>query len=453
MGSMFRHWHGLLVLAMILRLANSATGEEPVRLQEAFPSGYQYHVSSRVELSGQLQLPAEKSQPAGAGSKALPITGESAIEYDERVLAASTAGEVEKTLRIYRRNDFQRKVGDRLQESTLRTDVRRLILLRLKPMEVPFSPDGPLTWGEIDLIRTDVFTPALAGLLPQGPVQPGDRWTAAGGAVEELTDLERIEEGKIECRLEQLTRLEGRRLARISLAGTVRGVNEDGPNRQQLDGYFFFDLDSRHVSYLSIHGIHFLLDKDSKELGRVEGRFVLTRQAHQRSADLTDAALAGVATEPSADNTLLLYDNPDLGIRFLHPRRWRMAGVHGRQLALDETNGSGLLLTLEPADQVPTAAQFLTESRQWLQKQRAKIVREHEPSRLRETPREVERFTLEMEFADKPAVMDYYVLRQPQGGATLAARLLPSDLVNLRQEVERIARSVTLTRTVVELKK
>ena len=31
--------------------------------------------------------------------------------------------------------------------------------------------------------------------------------------------------------------------------------------------------------------------------------------------------LRGVALEPSADNTLLLYDNPDMGVRFLHPRR------------------------------------------------------------------------------------------------------------------------------------
>ena len=34
----------------------------------------------------------------------------------------------------------------------------------------PFSPDGPLTWGEIDVVRTDVFNPAaIPGLLPPGP--------------------------------------------------------------------------------------------------------------------------------------------------------------------------------------------------------------------------------------------------------------------------------------------
>ena len=61
-----------------------------------------------------------------------------------------------------------------------------------------------------------------------------------------------------------------------------------------------------------------------------------------------------MALEPNADNTQLLYDNPDLGVRFLHPRRWRVAGVRGAQVALDETGGNGLLLTLEPAATVPT---------------------------------------------------------------------------------------------------
>ncbi|MCL6567655.1 MAG: hypothetical protein K6T35_01925, partial [Meiothermus silvanus] len=80
----------------------------------------------------------------------------------------------------------------------------------------------PLTLAEIDLIRTDVFTPALAGLLPPQPVRPGDRWAAAGAAVQELTDLEKMEEGQVECRLEQLVMLEKRRHARVGFRGAVR---------------------------------------------------------------------------------------------------------------------------------------------------------------------------------------------------------------------------------------
>jgi hypothetical protein len=427
--------------AVVLTWSASSRAEEPIRLREQFAAGYQYHVSTRVELSGTLALPPAK---AGAGPQSLTITGDSAIEYDERILTTAADAVVAKTARIYRRIDFHRKIGGRPQETTIRPEVRRLVLLRRGHTEVPFSPDGPLTWGEIDQVRTDVFTPALVGLLPDRPVHVGDRWTAGGGAIEELTDLEKIEEGKVECRLEELTRLQGRRHARITFAGTVRGTNEDGPNRQQLDGYLYFDLESNHIGYLSLRGVTSPLDAQGKPQGRVAGQFVLTRQAHTRSADLGDAALKGWTLEPTADNTLLLYDNPELGVRFLYPRRWHVAGVRGTQVAVDEAQGSGLLLTLEPPARVPTGAQFLAESRTYLQQQKAKVLRADAVRAVRGSPRGLEHFALEVEVMAQRAVMDYYVIRQPPGGATLAARLLPADLANLQKDVERIARSVEL---------
>ncbi|HXG10728.1 MAG TPA: hypothetical protein VNK04_13305 [Gemmataceae bacterium] len=435
----------LLVLSFVLAAGPSPWAEEPLRLVEQFPVGYQYHVSSRVELSGSVLLPPEKD---GAAPRPLKVSGESAIEYDERVLALDAAGQPQKTVRIYRRLDFRRRVGDQPQENTLRPAVRRLVLLRRQNVEVPFSPDGPLTWNEIDLVRTDVFTPALAGLLPGRPVRPGERWTAAAAAVQELTDLERTDEGSIACRLEQVTTLENRRHARVALAGTVRGTNEDGPNRQQLEGYYFFDLESNHLSYLYVKGVNSMLDKDGKEVGRLEGHFVLTRQAHRRSPDLSDAALRGVALEPDADNTLLLFDSPEAGVRFLYPRRWRASLLPGRRVTLDGADGSGLLLTVEPLAKVPTGAGFLAESRAWMKEQKAKELRVVPPQRLQAAPQELEHFALEVEVSGQRVLMDYYVVRQPSGGATLAARLLPADLAALRKEVERIARSVTITGTI-----
>lgn len=422
--------------------AASPAAEETLQLRERFASGYEYHVSTRVDLSGTLVLPAEKGKPA---PKPLSVQGSSAIEYDERILDVAADGQVRKTVRVCRRTDFRRTVGGRSQENSLRPEVRRLILLRHQNKEVPFSPDGPLTWGEIDLIRTDVFTPALAGLLPGHPVSVGDRWSATQAVIQELTDLERIEEGSLECRLEQLTTVEKRPHARVSFRGTIRGTNEDGPNRQELEGYFFFDRESNHLGYLYLHGKHFMLDKDGKEVGRIEGRFVLTRQANTRSPDLSDTALRGVVTEPNDDNTLLLYDNRELGVRFLYPRRWHVASVRGSQVTLDSADGSGLLVTLDSLTRAPTGARFLAESRDWLGKQQARLLRVDPPRTVRPSPI-LEQFTIETEMGKQKFVMDYYVTRQNNGGATLAARLLPRDLAALQKEVERIALSLVITR-------
>src|SRR4051812_44902350 len=145
-----RLW-GVLTLGVLGWVRGPARADEPVRLEERFPVGYQYRVSTRVDLTGTLTVPGAKDKPA---PKPLTVRGDSAIEYDERVLALTPDGQVSKTARSFRRMDFRRTVGDRRQETALRPAVRRLILLRHKNTEVPFSPDGPLTWGEIDLVRT-----------------------------------------------------------------------------------------------------------------------------------------------------------------------------------------------------------------------------------------------------------------------------------------------------------
>jgi hypothetical protein len=415
-----------------------AAAQGPLRLHEVVVPGAEYHVSCRVDLTGRLTLPPEGDQK---GPAAVELRGHSAIEYDERVLDLAGRDRPARTVRVYRRVDLERTVGDKPQEAGIRPGVRRMVVLKHGQREVPFSPDGPLTWGEIDLVRTDVFTPALAGLLPDRAVAPGDRWPAARPAVEELTDLEQAE-GSVECRFDEVTALGGRRLARVRLAGTVRGLSEDGPSRQLLAGYYYFDLESNHLSYLSLEGTHFLLDKDGQTTGTVKGQFVLTRQAHVRSPDLREEVLRGLTLEPTPENTLLLYDSPEQGVRFLYPRRWRVGLVRGRQVALDEAKGSGLLLTVELPKDVPTGAAYLAENRAFLAKQKAKVLRVDPPRPL--TP-DLEHHGLDVEMNGRRERLEYFTVRQPAGGATIAARLLPDDLSALRQDVERIARSVRVT--------
>lgn len=424
---------------VLLAAASAARADSPVRLREQFPIDYQYHVSCRVDLTGQLTVPAEneKDKPS-----TVDVRGTSAIEYDERVLENSLGDKpAPRTLRLYRRTDLQRTIGGKPQETTIRPSVRRMVILRTGHREVPFSPDGPLTWNEIDLVRTDVFTPALASLLPDRPVSVGDRWQAGAAAIEELTDIEKVEEGSLECRFDEITTLAGRRLARIRFNGTIRGVNDDGPNKQALDGYFYFDLGSNHLSYLSLSGTHYLLDKDGKTTGTIKGQFVLTRQANS-SPDLDDQTVRRLKLEPNADNTLLLYDNPELGIKFLHPRRWRIGQIRGKQVTLDESSGNGLMISIESLKDTPAPADYQNEVKAYLAKQKTTILTSDPPRSLAPPPNELTEFGLDVEMDRQKVRLQYYVSRQAGGGALVAARLNPRDLAAVRADIERIVRSM-----------
>jgi len=85
------------------------------------------------------------------------------------------------------------------------------------------------------------------------------------------------------------------------------------------------------------------------------------------------------------------------------------------------------------------AAQFQQEVRAWLTKEKANVYRMENPKALAQG---METFAVDCELNKQRVVLDYYVLRQTRGGATVAARLAPNELVHLRKDVDRILKSV-----------
>jgi len=424
----------LTLFALALHVRAQAT--DTYRIAESFVKDTQYHVACQVEITGTLSAPADKST-----TKSLKIAGKSAIQYDERILQLRPDRQVERSVRWYRQLEFERKVGDEDQHSKLRSEAHRLVILRTKQVEVPFCPTSPLLWGELELVRTDVFVPALQGLFPRNAVRVGERWRADNIAIQELTDVEKIDQADFTCTLDKVTTLLGRRTAHVNFEGKVRGIGEDGNALHELRGSYYFDLDANFLSYLYVKGTHHLLDKAGNATGKIDGTFVITRVPSPQSRELSDDALRGLALEPNADNTLLLFEHPQVGARFVYPRNWRVAGFNDKQIGIDESRGSGLLITLSPATSTPNGAQFLQETQQFLVKEQAKIFRTEQP---RAIANGMEAFTIDAETAKQRVSLQYYTTRQGTHGATIAARLLHADVANAQRDVEQIARSLQL---------
>jgi hypothetical protein len=429
----------LLPSTALLALALPVLAEEPVRLIEKAARGSEFHVITNSTISGELQTPAAKDKPAGR----LRIEGRSSIDYAEKILPADPKVADFKSLRVYERIDFRKSAGDRTDEMTLRPAVRRLVLMKKGPAKVPFSPDGPLLWTEIEMLRTDNVVPALAGLLPDKDVRTDDTWKATMPAVIELTAFEKVEQGELVCKLERVQTLGKRRLAHVSLAGSLQGVNEDGPVRQKLTGRLTVDLTAEIITFLRVDGEHILLDGMGKEAGKVTGTFELQRQQVHGHPAISDAALKGLDLNPSEENTRLLYTSDETGVRFVHSRNWRVVRTTGRQITLDETNGAGLLITLDTPDAVPSAGGYLREAIKDLEARGARLLGRTAPQRLADG---VDRFTLDAEFGKDKVTMDYLVIRRDKGAATLASRLPEAHREARMKELEWLARSFVVTR-------
>ncbi len=434
----------LVPLVLLLVPVTAVAQPAAIRLAEKFDDQAPYRVELKTTLAGKLSVPAaEKDKPA----EEVAVVGGSRFVYDERPLPLDDKSA--RAIRAYRTVEVNRTVGDREQKADIRDAVRRMVVLRSeKGKKAPFSPDGPLTLNEIDVVRNDIFPAVLVpGLLPTNAVKPGDKWAAAAAAVTDLTDLDSIDEGGLTVEFVSVVKIDNRRHAKLSVAGTVRGQNDDGPTRQKLDGTAYFDLEAERLSYLKLSGTHELIGKDGKVVGRLDGTFVMTRQASPKFADLTADALKGLELTPTADNSLLLYTNADLGVKFLYPRRWRLGLVRGRQIALEEPAGGGILLTVEPIARLPTADQYLKEVRASFAKEKTAATLTDGPKRVADAPVRVDRFGFDAEVNKAAVRLEYGLAATADGGVLLAAKLPAGDKA-LRADVERVLKGLTVTKKI-----
>jgi hypothetical protein len=423
-------------------VSHPAVAAEPaVKLVERFDAANVYRVELRVTIAGKLAVPVAPDKP----TQAVTLAGESKLVYDERALPGEDAA-TQKVVRAYHLVEFNRTIGDQEQRASIREVVRRMVVLRTDAgKKAPFSPDGPLTFGEIDVVKNDLFCPSLVtGLLPTKEVKPGDKWTATTAAVQDLTDLDAVSEGGLTVEFVSVVPVSNRKHAKLAVSGTVRGTNEDGPTRQKLDGTAYFDLEQNRLDYLKLTGTQEMLDKNDKVTGRIEGSFAMTREASRKADALSDAALKGVELKPTDDNSLLLYDDPALGVRFLHPRRWRVS-TQGRQITLTEPTGGGVLLTVTAAGKTPTAKAFQDQVKEYLTKEKAKVSPIPEPKRVGDRPA-VDRFGFDAELEGAKSRMEYAVLTAADGGVTMAARLPEKAAAQLLPDLDRLLKGFTVTK-------
>lgn len=437
--------HTYFLSLLVAHLGFLSTGylNEMFRLQEDLKIGQQFLVNIRTELTGKVTLPPDLAKDKKQNE--LVMTGSSNLDYVEKVLTLQTQTQPGRIVRFYRHHEYKRKVNGEPLENTLRPTVRRVVVTRSGRGKTGFSPDGPLSFAEIEMLRSDVFAPALLGLLPSRPVKVGEGWKATADAVRELTDLEQVHSGDLDCLLQEVVSKGEQQYALVRFKGTVEGIGTDGPNRQKLDGYLHVDLNMHHMSHLFFNGTSWLLDQDGKPRGQIEGRFILNRKLVD-APELSAATLGNLVLEPNPDNTKLLFTEPTLGVELTHPRHWTMRHADARQIVLDEPNGNGLLVTLEPADRAPTVETYRKEVEAWLQKEQVKVLRREEPQRLQSGVDTVDRFSYEAEIKGQRCFLDYYVLRQAAAGATCAARWEINGAAALQAEGERIVKSLHLTK-------
>lgn len=403
------------------------------RLSENFSIGNRFRIQTTSELSGSM-LFTPNNQPR----KQIQIKGNSQIDFDETILALDSSNQVSISLRDYRKVELTRTLDGQKQETTLRPEVRKLALIRQGFKKIPFSLEAPLTWNELDLIRTEVFPCTLAGLFPLRSVGLNESWNAGLEAVQELTDLQLLESSQVSCKLDSVNLVNNRQTARISFFGKASGINEDGPNQQILDGYIFFNCETRHLSFLYLKGTIILKNKDGKDVGRIEGRYTLSREMLP-AIQLDNKIL--VKYQPDAANTRLLFESPETAFSFHYPREWKVTSQSDFQATLDHSKEAGLLITKEKASKYTSNAKYRDEALVFIRQQQLRIESQSVIQSVSGTPG-LEFFSWDVQIESRRMHLLYFIYRLGQNIFTFACRCPQENKASLRSDIINIVISL-----------
>ena len=168
----------------------------------------------------------KKLFPEPGPDKALKLAVEAHFDYIERRLAGTGREALSFPFRPPLRSGRGPRLKPANRSRTSKTaKSERLIVAAGQAEGIDlFSPSGPLTYGELELLRIPCDSLAMLALLPDSAVAEAGTWKAPDWALPLLTGVESIEKGSVTCKLESLRPGEGRIHFRRRRGGRRRGL-------------------------------------------------------------------------------------------------------------------------------------------------------------------------------------------------------------------------------------
>lgn len=308
--------HFAAVIAATFALTGSSrAASDLVDLRPPTQAGGYRTTKVVVEVEGKLKL-----NPDGKEVQHLPLKASAELHYSERVLAQSKQWTEVKLARSYLSAQATLKLRESELPNSLRPERRLIVVESGSKSAQHFSPVGPLTREELELIETAAGGLALESLLPPRVIKIGGNWQLADATVARLLGLETV--NKQDCVLTLDSAKDN--LAVVSLAGKVAGAVGGVSSDIELKGKLNFDLRQRAVTWLT------LACRENRDIGHAQPGFEVLTTLRLVSAptkpiaELSDKALAGLPLAAGPGTTLLELTADSARFQLLHDRRWQV---------------------------------------------------------------------------------------------------------------------------------
>ncbi len=316
------HWSAAAVA--VLAVAPFADAQT-VKLAEALKPGDCFKYDLKLTVTGRMKLERDgRPDP-------LPIDAEAAHQFVERVEAADAGGGAGKVLRHYSAANSKSRVGSDTSRRELAADRRLTVATRTAAKTLHFSPNGPLTRAELDLVGEHFDTMCLPALLPGKDVKVGDTWAVPGDAVQHALLFDGVLKHDLKGTLVAVA--DG--VAEFSLTGVAEGTELGAKAVVVVSATGKFDTAAGRITALTWEQQDDRAQGPATPAVEVKAKIVLTRTPCDEPKELNAEARAKVPADAATPAlTRLSLTSADGTFAFTYPRDWVIVGQTKDHLVL-----------------------------------------------------------------------------------------------------------------------
>ncbi|MGC1273753.1 MAG: DUF6263 family protein [Planctomycetaceae bacterium] len=419
----------LMLLALGFSTAPTQAADK-FTLRDDPSSGETWQVIVEVTGKGdfEFQPPDEKQKPVTH-----PVELAASFRFLERRLPPAGRDEAAfRGLRHFEEARSQIQVGGQSSAPNLREERSQIVARATRAGIVSYSPAGPLTSMEVELLPFPGDPLVLAALLPDREVSVGETWTPDAWAGPAMAGTEVSLNQKTTCRLDSVR--DGQ--ATVSFTAQIDGATKGATSKTTLEGTLTFDVNADAVVAAKV------TQTEKRSIGPLSPGMELTLTAvveRARAAsdeELSDAAVKAIPLEPEASDLWIEYTAP-FGVGLAGERGWRVFHQTDKLLILRLLDHGGLIAqcNLAPAPTVPagqrTPGRLLEDAvRKSLGEQFTEIVDTEELDMGGDAS--VYRVTVSGKTKDAKRLWRYYLVTAPDGRqAELVFTLEPDHLARL----------------------
>lgn len=422
-----------VVVLMLLAATGQAHAGQTFALQSKCQVGSISRIVADLEVGGNLKVAGQDKV------QTLPMSVVAKLAYDEKILGlGGLSAEGRRSIRHYDQPSAVIKIDKAVLKPTLRDD-RRTIAAELKEKACTlFSPMGPLTREELDLIEVVGNSMLVESLLPAEPVEISKPWQHDNTVLAALLCLDAISHSEVESTLTEV--VDG--VAKISMAGTLNGAVGGVATEIQLKARYNFDMNSGRVNWFAIS------IKENRSVGHVgPGLDIVAKLRMQITPDvaselLSEKELSGLPLDLETAGTLLRYESSKSGFGMHHDRRWYFTRDNPDLAVLRLVDRGELvaqcnlspLKNLKPGERM-TLAEFQADVERALGKGFGQFLQASESTNAQ--GQHVLRVIATGIVAELPIQWNYYLVTSPDGQRVAFAFTLEQNLVERFAEADQ----------------